>query len=87
MFRNYDELGRRTWWGNHGDTIIMAVVSMLVVFGGIGVLVLASYTYCSNVAEAMEVPHKWGLLSDCLVQINGNWIPLDQYIINAPVTP
>lgn len=47
---------------------------------GIIVLVYWGYsTSCYQIAEQMHVRHQFGFFTDCMIEIDGQWVPLSKY--------
>jgi len=34
---------------------------------------------CNEQTKGMGFPHKWGIFSGCMIEVNGSWMPLDNY--------
>jgi hypothetical protein len=56
--------------------IIIFMLSISLLLAMVSPLLLIS---CNTETKYIGIPHKWGLWSGCLVQENGNWIPLDNW--------
>ena len=65
------------------DLVIPLGVVFLVMIGFVCVIFVpigwAGYAQCASQASKMDVPYSWGILQDCMVQLDGKWIPLDSY--------
>lgn len=58
---------------------IGAVFFAVLIAGLVSFCMLAAQAGCSAQATQMNVPHTWGVWSDCMVQIDGKWVPLSNY--------
>jgi hypothetical protein len=68
------------FWEDFG---IPALVVFAVILG-IGAIISApalmlAYAACASQASKMELDHSWGPLQDCMVKVDGKWMPLDSY--------
>lgn len=58
--------------------ILLIVVVLFAPIIGLGVW--ATSTSCRQQADVMGVEHQWGFFTDCMVKIDGKWIPLSSYV-------
>jgi|WetSurMetagenome_2_1015567.scaffolds.fasta_scaffold1303462_2 hypothetical protein len=71
------------------DALEKAVIAITVVVLGFLVVALGFAVFdgitgysCGKTSSAMGVEHQYGIIKGCLVNINGTWIPIDNYIVN-----
>ncbi len=74
----------RTFMEDIGIPVMICFAIMIFIFGLIGVWV--SSAQCRQQADKMGVPHSWGVVQDCMVQVDGKWIKMDAYKV-VKVTP
>jgi len=70
---------------NIGDIVIgLMIVVLLIMIGLLGFFVFDGITgySCGQTSVAMGVGHQYGFAKGCLINVNGAWIPIDNYIIN-----
>lgn len=64
------------------ELLVFGAVLLLVCVGGalFGAPVAALESYaCSSQANKMRLEHSWGPLQDCMVRVDGRWLPLANY--------
>lgn len=72
---------------------IVALLSLIVcIFAGIFLafaipISTVFYFACNSQASKMELEHSFGPLQDCMVKVDGKWMPLASYkvIITRPI--
>lgn len=47
----------------------------------LGVVTVLGHVTCASQARQMNVPYSYGLLQDCMVEVDGKWIGIDGYKI------
>lgn len=56
------------------------VGGMLGFLAGISmVLYFLMQASCTSIAAEMKVPVRFGLFTGCMIQVKGDWIPLENY--------
>ena len=75
------------FWDDWGGLILAVIISIVIFAIIIGIAAWLSSASCDKIAEQMGLPHQWSILTECMIQVDGTWLPLDRYIVNAPVTP
>jgi hypothetical protein len=61
-----------------GVLLGLFLLAALLTVGMTGVASYFSGRSCEATATAMGVPHRWSMFSECVVQVNGKWRPLNQ---------
>ena len=56
--------------------ILVAAILIVALWGAFYPFLLA---ICNEQTKDIGIPHKYSFLGGCLVQENGNWIPLDNW--------
>lgn len=55
------------------------------IFGVLAIIIAIAMHFaairCEVMGNAMGLPSQWGFYTDCMVQVDGKWIPLDKYRI------
>lgn len=68
------------FWKDFGIPFLVIVGIMIaiiaIITAPVMMMVAAS---CSSQASKMELEHSWGPLQDCMVRVDGKWMPLDSY--------
>ena len=58
-------------------------ISLIVILTMIGFVVgfvaLLANATCTSRSSIMGLQSSWGILQDCMVQVDGKWMPLDSY--------
>ena len=68
--------------GLRGVTVIEILIGLLIVGIILGSVIgspLYNCKICSDKTKGMGFPHKWGWFSGCMIDVNGSWMPLDNY--------
>lgn len=66
---------------------LMGAVFLLVGLIGtliIGVAVVMERKTCLATGSAMGGPHRWGFWTDCMIEVDGRWVPLSAYKVVRP---
>lgn len=70
-------------WDDFLDFLGFFLVMLGLAFGVIGIIVIPaiwlSAASCASQARAMGLEYSYGPLQDCMVKVDGQVIPLDQY--------
>jgi len=55
--------------------LIIIVIVCLAIMGP----TLFSCVTCNQQTKDIGFSHKWGIWSGCMIEVNGSWMPLDNY--------
>jgi len=75
-----DELGEKLMMGFIGILLIAVVILLGYVF-----YLTFTPAGCDAQTLGIGLNHTWDLAGGCRIQLeNGNWIPLNNYVVNKP---
>ena len=57
--------------------MIGGLLALVVI--AVGITYVVNGASCRATAEVMRVPARFSLLTDCMIEFEGRWIPLDSY--------
>jgi hypothetical protein len=67
------------------DLFLPLLIILGSIFGVLAVVIAIAMHFaaigCEVRGNAMGLPSQWGFYTDCMVQVDGKWIPLDKYRI------
>lgn len=72
-------------WELLAAIMIISVVMVMTIVGITAGVYVSEKKACSDTAKEMVVDSKYGFWTGCLINVQGNWIHLDSYIINNQV--
>ena len=78
----------RRWWRavTSAVPIVLGVAAVVAFTVGLVLLAMAaSRTECEHTTAAMQLDSRWGVWTGCLVEVDGEWLPLDLYRENREV--
>lgn len=59
--------------------LILSFVVVLFIGLSAGLTYIIGEETCSKTATMMQLPYKWTFWTDCMVEYNNNWIPLEYF--------
>ena len=59
--------------------LFMAIVTALLISVVTGFVWAATAATCATQASKMGFEHSWGPLQDCMILVDGHWIPIGSY--------
>ena len=74
------------YWEDYREILIIFATLAVVIGGLVTLVALGERKSCAIVADQMGVPHQWGFWTDCMIQVNGRWIPLDSFRVQRGET-
>jgi hypothetical protein len=72
------------FWDSVKSCLIIILLFILGTFAVCTPIYLLGKQGCKETAAKMSVPYSFNLFTECMVQINGSWIPLSNYVLNQP---
>jgi hypothetical protein len=58
---------------------LLAASLVLFIAGLFSLPVIVPWGVCTRKADAMGVRSSWGPIQGCMIEIKGQWVPLDNY--------
>ena len=60
--------------------LILGIVAFTLILSAVfGIVYTFESTRCASIGSSMQVDSRYGILTDCMVNINGKWVPLANY--------
>lgn len=88
FYKTWDSNNDQGWRKDYGVRgWVPVVIGLWLLVGFVGGILLsvnaADRTRCSATAEQIGVAHDYGFWSGCVVEVDGTWIPLDNYRVST----
>jgi hypothetical protein len=68
-----------TGWGVLTGLFLVMVIVITLIFGAV---IIVESKSCRETANQMGLEYDYGFWSDCQVNVDGQWVPLDNYRID-----
>lgn len=64
---------------NFGAGFMVFLIIAAIIGAAVGIPIALDCKTCTEQTKEIGFPHRWGVFSGCMIEVNGSWIPLENY--------